>query len=169
MNLSAFTELYTARFAYNIIRSIRASSKVREQPSGSVEDILHSTEDSEPETKRRRLLEKQNRPSNYPEPVNEIPEENKPITMEQIVNEAITVAPRVGKIILEGGHLFEMISQYFTDKQIRVIELCKGTDKYRKHQFDWSKGKPRSAEVLACIVFNNPFLVSLTIGNLGKQ
>ena len=141
MNLSAFTELYTARFAYNIIRSIRASSKVREQPSGSVEDILHSTEDSEPETKRRRLLEKQNRPSNYPEPVNEIPEENKPITMEQIVNEAITVAPRVGKIILEGGHLFEMISQYFTDKPIRVIELCKGTDKYRKPPIRLVKGE----------------------------
>ena len=139
VNLSAFTELYTQRFARNVVRSLKASRTVNEQPAGSFENILHGTEESEPEIKRRRLLEKQHRPENYPEPNHEDQQEIDPITIEQIVSEAVTVAPRVGKVILEGGHLFEMID--FDTMKIRVIELCKGTDKYRKPPIRLIKGE----------------------------
>ena len=141
INVSAFTELYTKRFAQNIVRSIQASNRVGERPSGSFENIFHGTEESEPETKRRRLLEKQSRPDTYPEPKHSSLEESEPITFDQIIKEATTVAPRVGKMILEGGYLFDMISQHFTNMNIRVVELCKGTDKYRKPPIRLVKGE----------------------------
>ena len=141
MNVSAFTELYTQQFASNIIRSVKASRKVNEQPAGCFENVLHSTEDSGPETKRRRLLEKQHRPENYPEPETPPSEESSPITLEQIVSEALSVAPRVGKVILEGGQLFDLIGRYFPNMKIRVVELCKGTDKYRKSPIRLVRGE----------------------------
>lgn len=141
MNVSAFTELYTQQFASNIVRSLKASRKVNEQPAGCFENVLHSTEDSGPETKRRRLLEKQHRPETYPEPETLPSEGSSPITLEQLVSEALTVAPRVGNVILEGGQLFDLISRYFPNMKIRVVELCKGTDKYRKSPIRLVKGE----------------------------
>lgn len=87
------------------------------------------------------MLEKQSRPDTYPEPKHSPLEESEPITIDQIIKEATTVAPRVGKMILEGGYLFDMISQHFPNMNIRVVELCKGTDKYRKPPIRLVKGE----------------------------
>ena len=45
---------------------------------------------------------------------------------------ALKIAPRVGKMVLERGELFEELQMLFPEYRIRVTELCKGTDRFRK-------------------------------------
>ena len=45
---------------------------------------------------------------------------------------ALKTAPRVGKVTLERGEIFEDVQMAFPEYRIRVIELCKGTDRFRK-------------------------------------
>ncbi len=55
-----------------------------------------------------------------------------PDTLQTILQDGLSLAPRVGKIVIEGGQWFERVAQFYPDKVIRVIELCKGTDRYRR-------------------------------------
>ena len=54
------------------------------------------------------------------------------VSWSQILQQALIAAPRVGSLILERGELFETIQNACPDYQIRVIELCKGADRFRK-------------------------------------
>ena len=45
---------------------------------------------------------------------------------------ALKIAPRVGKVVLERGELFEELQMLFPEYRIRVVELCKGTDRLRR-------------------------------------
>ena len=52
--------------------------------------------------------------------------------LKDLMKQAIECAPRVGKRILEDGILFDAVQQLFPDHQLRVVELCKGADRFRK-------------------------------------
>ena len=51
---------------------------------------------------------------------------------EIIIQKCQEIAPRVGKVVLEGGECFQLLEKAFPEYQLRVVEICKGTDRYRK-------------------------------------
>ena len=141
--VSQYTELYTARFAQKVIRAFKASAKVGEkfQTPNHMFALAGSGSDADAEDqplKRRRLEEKCPRPPAY-----ENPEESQKVNnpesdpmeipdSEAIIRKCQEIAPRVGKIVLEGGECFQFIEKAYPQHQIRVVEICKGTDRYRK-------------------------------------
>ena len=150
--VSKYTELYTASFANRVIRTLQTSQKVQEKRVSHPTEIVMIGEEAEAEeqsVKRRRLAEKQNRPPAYadssvPPPSNsEEGSENQPktITIEDITQKCLEIAPRVGKIVLEGGETFDHIQEYFNTINIRVIEVAKGVDRFRKPPVKLVKGE----------------------------
>ena len=149
--LSEYTELYTSLFCQRIVRTICASLKVCE-PSTACNGLVLGTmeeESLESAAKRRRLSSKVTNPSGYPPaaipstgPAESLPRgsdqmvPSEPVTaadpIKQILERAMQEAPRVGKLVLERGALFDLIQQTYPDHVIRVVELCKGTDRFRK-------------------------------------
>ena len=136
VSLSSYTELYTRTFARKILRAFRASRQVHELSIAmlSVDDQTILVEgEEEPSLKRRRLNGKQ---SEFPSATEAVSSSSTaPSLHEQvspILQEAIQIAPRVGKAILEDGPLFDRIQNACPRHHVRVIELCKGTDRYRK-------------------------------------
>ena len=150
--VSKYTELYTASFANRVIRTLQTSQKVQEKRVSHPTEIVMIGEEAEAEeqsVKRRRLAEKQNRPPAYadssvPPPSNsEEGSENQPktITIEDMTQKCLEIAPRVGKIVLEGGETFNHIQEYFSTINIRVIEVAKGVDRFRKPPVKLVKGE----------------------------
>ena len=139
--VSQYTELYTARFAQNVCRAFQASAKVGEKNDSSdhVFALTGDGADAEDQPlKRRRLGEKCPRPPAYEKP-EENPEgpqmEDPPKDIpskEIIIQKCQEIAPRVGKVVLEGGECFQLLEKAFPEYQLRVVEICKGTDRYRK-------------------------------------
>ena len=94
--------------------------------------------------KRRRLSAKTTNPTGYPEAAAAVssqarPNEPKLQSQESEIRhqqgsllKALQSAPRVGRVVLERGELFEQLQQMFPEHQVREIELCKGTDRLRK-------------------------------------
>ena len=145
--VSEYTELYTRVFGRRIARTILASKQVHETSFASQNVVFHANDgDSEPEAKRRRLNGKISNPPGYAEPsassanpASEAVSENMPppvpdITesVKQILTQALQIAPRVGTVCLEDGDLFDSLQAMFPERTIRVIELCKGADRFRK-------------------------------------
>lgn len=162
--ISKYTELYTATFANRVIRALCASQKVREKRLASHSEIVMAGEEAEAEessAKRRRLAEKQNRPPAYAEPhvtpptpesnasesraipmnENQSEQDIKPLTIDELTQKCLAEAPRVGKIVFEGGSMFDKIQEAFPDKRIRVVEIAKGVDKFRKSPVKLVKGE----------------------------
>ena len=159
-NVSEATELYTPIFANRLARVIAASLKCNEKSIVKEHMIfgesleLDGNEGSIPESdlKRRRLGSKVSRPpAFYPEPVRDVAdmpraEAERAVTLDEILKECMKVAPRVGTMVLEEGPLFELIQRHFSEHQIRLIEVCKGADRFRKppvrltaSEFPWRK------------------------------
>ena len=145
MNLSSFTELYTATFGQRIAKTIQASKQVHERSVVHEQGAFHN--EDEPEPKRRRLWIKTS-----PEAEGNTPEANMaprsldedrtlPQDYHQILQQANQMAPRVGKMILEQGPLFDAIQKLCPGHQVRVVELCKGTDRYRKPPIKLTAGE----------------------------
>ena len=127
-----------------------ASLKIEEKACIHQHVALHeSTGDGEsshsegPEVKRRRLNAKTSNPPAYPNPPGvDAKTESSPrgvsedlptsASVADILSQGAKIAPRVGKIVLERGELFEHIQLAFPQYEIRVVELCKGTDRLRK-------------------------------------
>ena len=64
----------------------------------------------------------------------------------QLLQQALQLAPRVGTRILHDGDLFDSLQRAFPEKKLRVIELCKGADRFRKpptklisHEAPWRR------------------------------
>ena len=140
-HVSQYTELYTARFAQNVCRAFQASAKVGEKNvlSDHAFALTGNSADAEDQPlKRRRLGEKCPRPPAYekseekPEvpPIEIVPQDIP--DKEVIIQKCQEVAPRVGRIVLEGGECFQVLEKAFPEHHIRVVEICKGTDRYRK-------------------------------------
>ena len=122
VNLSQYTELYTKTFATRVIQAMQQSDRLSEKP---IEATGCVTEHAEaPESKRRKLLHKQ-----PPTPAYQELEQNQKIN--QILQKALEIGPKVGKRIYTEGDLFEQVQNHFPDKRIVAIEICKGADRYR--------------------------------------
>ena len=146
--VSEYTELYTRVFGRRIARTLLASKQVHETSVASQDFVFHTNEgDSEPESKRRRLNGKISNPPGYAEPsaspANPVPEavsesmpppipEDTTESIKQVLTQALQIAPRVGTVCLEDGDLFDSLQAMFPERTIRVIELCKGADRFRK-------------------------------------
>ena len=139
-SVSSITELYTATFAKRVCRAMQASQRTFERQHLTTLPVFHSQEETgEHDPKRRRLEVKQGRPRSYEpdpssllEPVETPADDLAHPTLEDLLQNALKEAPRVGKTILENGTLFKQFESVFPEKAIRVIELCKGVDRYRK-------------------------------------
>ena len=105
----------------------------------------HETSHEEgPDAKRRRLSSKTTNPPGYPLPAEFLPviDPGEPVAppsastsedpISELLTKALHIAPRVGKTTIEHGELFDLFQKTFSDYHIRVIELCKGTDRFRK-------------------------------------
>ena len=131
--MSQFTELYTQTFGTRVAKTILASKKVREIPVTAHLSLTADGSDQveEPDLKRRRMNGKMSPLPAYrdhmPDPV-----QNHASRRKEILDRAMTIAPRVGKKILEDGDIFDSIQGLFPEYVIRVVELCKGTDRHRK-------------------------------------
>ena len=139
--VSKYSELYTATFARKILRALTASDVVNEKHHVINLEDVNVGEEIEAEAssiKRRRLEEKQPRPAEFPEPeAPSAPSQGSAIrapeiTVDQLVSEGLKIAPRVGKLVFEGGEFFHLAQQVFPEHHIRVIEISKGVDRYRK-------------------------------------
>ena len=146
MNISRFSELYTHVFAKRVIKAMQAITQIREEQARPRACILHNEDVTgpadEPDQKRRRLLVKQERPPEFPEPSpnlegskpnsgDESTSEDKP-SIEVWMQSALEQAPRVGKQVVCDGPLLQQASKLFPDMDLRCLELCKGTDRFRK-------------------------------------
>eukprot|EP00435_Cladocopium_sp_Y103_P029622 s3705_g7.t1 len=151
--VSEYTELYTSLFCKRVARTLTASLQVREMSTAQNGLVLGAIEDdsSEPASKRRRLNAKVSQPEGYPPavlpsvplpsvPVESVPAESSPKAPvanshefhNQLLDCAQELAPRVGTTIIENGALLDLIQQAFPKLTIRVVELCKGADRFRK-------------------------------------
>ena len=171
LNVSAFTELYTQVFGSRIARTFAASKNVSEESCVHNQTVFaEEVEDDEPEpaVKRRRLAFKVTNPPEYPEhlpsdqsqrsmpnaeadfrsetrnPMADSPSCND--VCKQLLQQALQLAPRVGTRVMHDGDLFDSLQRAFPERKLRVIELCKGADRFRKpptkmirHEAPWRR------------------------------
>ena len=148
MSVSKYSEMYTAVFGRRLGRAIRCSLQVKEvavsddELAASLPEGAFNTEsksDDLPEPKRRRLSGK------YPPEqlfAPESPEPSGPMLSEpseslhraklnQILHLAEQCAPRVGKVVIQDGPLFQHVQELFPDKQVMVLDICRGINRMR--------------------------------------
>ena len=134
--VSQYSELYTDVFARKILRAFEASNAVTEKHHISLLFGTNVGEEIEAEAssnKRRRLEEKQPRPAEYPEPKTPPSgDATSQLSLDKLVTEGQKIAPRVGKVVIEGGEFFHSVQNSFPKHIIRVVEISKGVDRYRK-------------------------------------
>ena len=107
--------------------------------------MLFRSEQSKPEAKRRRLSGKVSDPPGYPPAAVQIlsgPQHEQKPSMKSddsqffqdptILADAKEIAPRVGTLVLEKGPLFDRIQEACPNHVIRVLEICKGADRFRQ-------------------------------------
>ena len=149
--VSEYSELYTQAFANKLVRAMKASIQIQEKHVTLWKDVALANEADEnceePESKRRRLNAKTSNPPGYAPADSSVPnvpmadpsgtaaEASQPSSVDevkQVLMEALLQAPRVGKLVLQDGNLFGRLQAMFPEYRIRVVELCKGADRFRK-------------------------------------
>lgn len=148
--LTQYTELCTSVFGRRLSRTILSSLSVRESRAPTqqvevlVEDVAQAILAAEelPEPKRRRLESKSIPEAMYASN----PRLHHGCT--EVLREVESLAPRVGKIIIRDGHVFDKIQALFPQVKLHAIEACKGVDRLVRHL----KAPPRelhhSADIL---------------------
>ena len=149
MPLTQYTELYTAMFGRRLSRAIQCSLRVSEASVGSRDEFLLTTnlEDDDtlhPEPKRRRLngksspdqidVQTMDLPSEEP-----IPESTHRERLIHLLHMAEQCTPRVGKVVLTEGPLFQAVQETFPEKQLVALDLCRGINRLRTYN-SGSKG-----------------------------
>eukprot|EP00435_Cladocopium_sp_Y103_P016115 s3079_g4.t1 len=140
--VSKFSERYTALFGRRICKALQCSSHVRECPFREHHALTETSVESEelPEPKRRRLNGKF-RPEQLFAPLAEeaasqpSDSQSQPDMIipdiRQLIHMAEQCAPRVGKASIDRGPLFENVQKLYPDKQIVVLDVCRGVDRLR--------------------------------------
>ena len=127
--VTRYTELYTAAFGRKLSRAILCSIRNGEQgPQVETgEFCTAATTDEENPPKRRRLGQK------TPEALAQNPDQRTLLKkgLIECIGEAERVTPRVGKVAISDGLLFDMIQRCFPEKQIVVVDCCRGIDRRR--------------------------------------
>ena len=145
-NVSEFSELYTRTFCIRIARTIKASLQVLERSVAQSMPVFGTLDkQSESEVKRRRLSGKVSEPPGYPPAAGQIlsgPQHEQRLSLKSddpqffedptILANAKEIAPKVGTLVLEKGPLFDRIQEACTNHVIRVLEICKGADRFRQ-------------------------------------
>ena len=140
MPLTQYTELYTAMFGRRLSRAIQCSLNVSETAVGSRSEFLLTTslEDDghSPEPKHRRLNGKSSPEQNTVEtaempPAEPIPEPTHRERLIHLLHMAEQCTPRVGKILLTDGPLFQAIQETFPEKHLVAIDICRGINRLR--------------------------------------
>jgi len=125
VNLSQFTELYTKTFATRVIRAMISSNQLPEKPIEALSYVTDHVDQTEtPEAKRRKLIHKQ-------PPTPAYQELERTQQMNQILQKALEIGPKVGKRSFTEGEFFNKVQEHFSDKRVVAIEICKGADRYR--------------------------------------
>ena len=135
--LTRYTELYTAKFGKKLSQTILCSATVKENRWLSPEylsaeetnpvlaaDIAETTESAQ---KRRRLDQKSPASALLIPTATEIWKEN----CLKVLQEVEKITPRVGKIVLQHGPIFDEIQKMFEDVSVQVIDVCRGIDRKR--------------------------------------
>ena len=143
MALTKFSEKYTALFGRRICRALQCSSQVSEFPFRERHALTEISQTAEevPEPKRRRLNGKFH-PEQLFDPPGTLPPSSQSeeshshatehqVSIRQLIHIAEQCAPRVGKAVIDQGPLFEGVSKMYPDKQIVVIDVCRGTNRLR--------------------------------------
>ena len=159
-SLTKFTELYTAMFGHRLGKAIQCSIQVHEkcpeyepcfvQRTISSPDAPQTASDQE-EPKRRRLfgkfhpdqifvpIESSETHSSPEAPAerSQIPQStedmssSRSLAVTQAIQMAEQCAPRVGKMVIQEGPLFEMIQEMYPDKKIVALDICRGINRMR--------------------------------------
>ena len=128
INLSKFTELYTRVFAQRVIRCMQCSRKVQEplfvEHSVLTLEAAGDGEEGDQNPKRRKICVKQPPTQAYLE----LERQGK---IDRIIQDALHQAPKVGKCVIQNGPLVDGIHEIYPEYQVKCIELCKGTDRFR--------------------------------------
>ena len=132
-SVSQFSELYTAMFGKRLGKAMMCSIQVRETSLGMSRSHVHHdilAADQEhpeaPDAKRRRLTGKVTVDDATGNPVT-----NHDALLNQAIQLAEQSAPRVGKVTIQDGPLFDLTQQLFPDKQLVVIDVCRGVNRKR--------------------------------------
>ena len=148
MSVSKYSEMYTAVFGRRLGRAIKCSLQVKEsvvsdeEMTASLPELAFTTAtkpEDLPEPKRRRLSGK------YPPEQLFVPESLEPpgpmmpektdvdhrAKLNQVLHMAEQCAPRVGKVVVQEGPLFQQIQEMYPDKQILVLDICRGINRMR--------------------------------------
>ena len=147
MAVSKFSELYTATFGHRVGRAIQCSCQVNERTFGFRSQSAFVTEPAHetPEPKRRRLSGKFHpeqlfAPLSSETSVNQssLSSSGSQLPMSQhlpavsaLLEMAEQCAPRVGKAIFQDGPFFNAIQTRYPDKQVVVVDVCRGVDRLR--------------------------------------
>ena len=138
MPVTRYTELYTAAFGRKLSRAILCSIRNGEQGPqveiGELCTVATTVEENPP--KRRRLGQK------TPEALAQNPDQRTVLKkgLIECLSEAEQVTPRVGKVTITDGLLFDMIQRCFLEKEIVVMDCCRGIDRRRVPPVNLSKG-----------------------------
>eukprot|EP00435_Cladocopium_sp_Y103_P002504 s5108_g1.t1 len=148
MSLTKYTELYTATVARRLCRALQCSCHVKEAAFGYRSSFGFVTDGAsdDPEPKRRRLAGKFHPEHLYIDPtasvnsqdpsaVSETPQRSRPsdslAQVQSLIQIAERCAPRVGKVLIKDGPLFDAVRDFYPDKEIKVIDVCRGVDRLR--------------------------------------
>ena len=152
MSVSKYTELYTAMFGRRLARAIHCSQQVKESRIQLEPCFVQETQapdakmtaDNAPEPKRRRLHGKFSPEQIFVPDVSAGdgsasaasssppggPETRAPM-IAQAIHMAEQSAPRVGKLVVQQGPLFDFVQGLYPDKTVQVIDICRGVDRRR--------------------------------------
>ena len=113
MSLSKFTELYPKRFAKQIVKAIKQETCRSEILVG---------ESTDHPTKRRRLGQKLS--------PGQIEQHFPSVNWQTVMMLADRKAPRVGKLTIEDGELFQQVQQMCPQQEIKHLVVCRGMNRY---------------------------------------
>eukprot|EP00435_Cladocopium_sp_Y103_P028567 s529_g7.t1 len=113
MATSKYTELYPAKFARAVIKTLL------HEVSKPCPVLVNESE--EHPTKKRRLSQKLS-PA-------QIASRFSSVNWQTVMHEANRVAPRVGGLVVEQGPLLEQVKEMCPDHDVKHVVLCRGTDR----------------------------------------
>ena len=153
MPLSQYTEMYTAVFGRRVSRALRCSSHVQELAADYNSVFFQMPElaftarakpEDQPAAKRRRLAGKFHPEQLYVPGSSSSAEAAEPVPdrspshaererpkLLQILHLAEQCAPRVGKVVIQDGPIFQHIQELYPDKQIVALDICRGINRMR--------------------------------------
>ena len=144
ISVSKYSELYTALFSKRVCKAIWCSNMVLEQTFRSHDEFIGAADDIQaemPDAKRRRLNGKLHPDQLFVRPNadesssssgSQETQEDPLGEIRRLLQLADQCAPRVGNAIIRDGPLFEGVQNLYPEKQVVVLDVCRGINRLRK-------------------------------------